>query len=256
MSQSNNLRNELETLQKKKIDLDQMIKGNIGSSLAQALNSELKNINLRIDYLTNKERKENPALISKNKFIDIYDNNTDFLSKKNNYLKKDTNTDLNDIISFKSINKIDSDKKIEHRIIRKIDSDDIKSVSREIKLDNTNKKQKIINDINSEDIKNYKKKKQLNYKDNKNNLLEIYENFVKDGNKDSSKKKSSSSSSRKKSPIMNKDEDLLKSSLINCYEILKIIKSLDKSHLFDKNIVLIKNKTKKIAKNLDNIYKI
>ena len=91
---------------------------------------------------------------------------------------------------------------------------------------------KEIKKISSDEIKNSGESK----------LLDIYNNVVKNSPKLTSVK----------SPKKNNDQ--LKSTLVTCYEMLKIIRSLEKNHSSNPEIKKLKEKTKKIAKNLNSIF--
>jgi len=129
------------------------------------------------------------------------------------------------------------------------------------KIFNNITSEKIFNNITSEKIFN-------NKKDDKSDLINIYNNMVKkkdniNSNVDLSSKKSTKSiilrnndtnKVRESDCFTDKSKKKIKISLVQCYEIISLLRKLDNSKS-NRIIGELKNKTKLLAKNLDKVYR-
>ena len=132
-----------------------------------------------------------------------------------NYLSKNTDYDLSQVTSFEP-NKLDEIKKNKKQKLRQVEPIGI-----------YNKKQKPVTEIQGN-----------------SNLLKIYNKYVKKDKSSDNYKQSNSESS-----------DFKTQSLLNCKEIIGIVKMLEKNDKNNKLILKLKNTTRKLAKNIDKQFK-
>ena len=202
MSDTENNNKEIEILTSKKEELTNLLNSLKSTILSQALNQELKNINVKLEILKNKKKNN----VKSQNFIDVYDN----LDK--NYLSKNTDYDLSQVTSFEP------------------------SKLKEIK-----DKNKLVKPI------------QIITKDNIDiedaGLLKIYNKYVKKNSSSESKKKSSSESKK------NISNDFRTEFLLNCKEIISIVKMLERKDKNNKLIIKLKTSTRKLAESIDKQFR-
>jgi len=198
MSDTENKYIEIEILNNKKEELNNLLKSSKSNILSEALNQELKNINRKLEVLKNSQQNE----INSQKFIDIYDN------LDNNYLSKDKDYDLSQVTSFEP-NKL-RELKQKNKTVRPI------KIVREEKTENAD-----------EDV----------------GLLKIYNKYVKNKNNSSSESK------------QNLSNNFRTESLLNCKEIISIVKMLEKKDKNNKLIIKLKNSTRKLAESIDKQFR-
>lgn len=132
-----------------------------------------------------------------------------------NYLSKNKDYDLSQVTSFEP-NKLREIKKNKKKELKQIEPIDI-----------YNKEQRSVTEIQEN-----------------SNLLKIYNKYVKKDKSSDNYKQSNSESS-----------DFRTQSLLNCKEIIGIVKMLEKNNKNNKLILKLKNTTRKLAKNIDKQFK-
>lgn len=139
----------------------------------------------------------------------------DNFDEGDNYLSKNKNYDLSEVTSFEP-NKLREIKKNKKKELKQIEPIDI-----------YNKEQRSVTEIQGN-----------------SNLLKIYNKYVKKDKSSDNYKQSNSESS-----------DFRTQSLLNCKEIIGIVKMLEKNNKNNKLILKLKNTTRKLAKNIDKQFK-
>lgn len=223
---------EIEILSNKKNEISIMLENSTSKYLSDAFKQELRKINNKLEYLKQNTRA-NAEITFQEKFIDVYDNkdsNNEVNFHKKNYLSnKKSNYDISQVIDLNS-NDVTEIQTNETDNIRRIDPIEIK---------------KDTNFFNSkEEVNNSKKIIEEDY-DPDNKLLNIYRRYVKK-NSESSKNEVNKSSN-----TSNTSNDTLNQCLLDCKNILDIIRSLEKRDKNNKLIDKLKNNTKCLAKKLN-----
>ena len=225
---------EIEILSNKKKEINIMLDNSTSKYLSDALKQELRKIDNKLEYLKQNTRG-NAEITFQEKFIDIYDNkesNNEVNFHKRNYLSnKKSNYDISQVIDLNS-NDVTEIKPNETDNIRRIDPIEIK------------KDTKSFNSKGEKDTNSKQEKKDTNY-DPDNKLLNIYRRYVKK-NSESSKNEVNKSSN-----TSNTSNDTLNQCLIDCKNILDIVRSLEKRDKNNELIDKLKNNTKVLAKRLN-----
>ena len=243
---------EIEILSNKKNEISIMLENSTSKYLSDAFKQELRKINNKLEYLKQNTRA-NAEITFQEKFIDVYDNkdsNNEVNFHKKNYLSnKKSNYDISQVIDLNS-NDVTEIQTNETDNIRRIDPIEIKKDTNffNSKEEKTNSKdKKDTNFFNSKKDTNFFNSKKIIEEDYDpdNKLLNIYRRYVKK-NSESSKNEINKSSN-----TSNTSNDTLNQCLIDCKNILDIVRSLQKRDKNNKLIDKLKNNTKCLAKRLN-----